>query len=146
METTLFDLPLVRELLSAPPSGTHPVSTTRNEVTVVSYSSTRLTFRRDAVRTLPPRGILLIRVRPRSGDPYDVAMTREDFEANFANIVKSRSWIERGIYDCSNPPPRVRPFVRPVSTDDIGREARAGEGATSQTVGASRDKSWVTTR
>jgi hypothetical protein len=110
--TNLFEHPFVSELLARSDPGTIPVTETRGDIVVVTYSSTRLTFRRDAFRKLPAGGVLLIRVRPKSQTPYDVAMTREDFEGNFHNIIASDSWRERGIYDCKNPPPAARAYLR----------------------------------
>ena len=108
----LFESPIIRELLSAPPPGTRPVLIVRDQISIVTYSSSRLTFRRDAVEKVPLEGVLLIRVVPKSAAAFDVALTRAHFESACGNIIRSQSWRRRGIYDYRHPPPHMRSFIR----------------------------------
>lgn len=132
MSSSLFEHPVIRDLLAGPTPGTRPDFHIREGVSVAVYRSARLTFRRDAIEMLPPGGILLIRVVRGAGPQYDVAMTREDFEANFGNVIRSRSWEARRSYDLLAPPAIALAFIRPrgatvekVSSDTEHAEDRS---------------------
>jgi hypothetical protein len=61
---------------------------------LVSYVSTRLAFRRRAIELLPPDGWLEVVVRPTGTDAYTITMTRADFEREFPDVLRSRSWSQ----------------------------------------------------
>jgi hypothetical protein len=70
---------------------------------VVEYTAARLRFVRSRIEELPPDGLLRIRV-PSHGV---FELTREDFEADFRNVVESRSYQEAGYYHYATVPARA---------------------------------------
>lgn len=122
-------------LAEGPKLATRPTQYRVGTTPVVAYRSARLTFRRAALESLPAHGVVLIDVVPRGepADPYTVALTREDFEREFPNVVGSTSWQARGIYDCNSVPDRALAFVV------RGRAPERRKGATATTPAAERD-------
>lgn len=82
-------------------------------VRVGTYRSVRLTFKKQLVNRLAANGVMLIRVVPREGNPCAVAITRQDFERVFGEVLESRSWKTRGSHDFSTFPTKAKPFVVP---------------------------------
>lgn len=77
---------------------------------VALYASKRLTFKRTAIDALPFGGVLVVRVHSESA-AYQVAISKEEFIASFPNVIASRSWQTRGIYDYNSVPAAVHPFL-----------------------------------
>lgn len=80
----------------------------------VAYASTRLTFRKDAWDLLPEDGFLVVLVLPEQGAVVAVVMTKADIRRVFPNVLKSFSWIERGIYNYASFPSKAKQLVRRV--------------------------------
>jgi hypothetical protein len=77
---------------------------------VVRYASTRLAFRRAAIELLPSDGLLEVLVRPTMGSEFTITMTRADFERDFSNVTRSKSWAKRE-YNYRDFPEAARRYV-----------------------------------
>jgi len=104
-------LPFIRELASEPDPGTKPTISCRDGHQVAIYRSSRLDFRRQVIEELPQDGIILIRIAPTASSPFSVAMTRSEFETQFAGILQTESWKIGGRYHFPTFPQRARPFL-----------------------------------
>ena len=71
------------------------------------WASTRLTFIKRFIEPLAPDDIFVVEV---SGQAT-YAMSRRQFEANFSNVISSRSYSEYGSYNYKDTPHRADAFI-----------------------------------
>ena len=71
------------------------------------YKYSRLAFRREIIEKLAP------------SDSFDVEtpegtyrFTREQFEKVFSNVIKTKSYLERGLYHYPKTPDKAFPYIR----------------------------------
>ena len=71
------------------------------------YKYSRLAFRREIIEKLAP------------SDSFDVEtpegtyrFTREQFEKVFSNVIKTKSYLERGLYHYPRTPEKAFPYKR----------------------------------
>lgn len=103
--------PHVRRLVAAGDPGTEPGWSVSNDRRYAAYSGTRLRFRPDVIRDLRPGDVMVEFIRPRRGAPLWVAITRAEFDATFAHVVTTDSWLIDGDYNYSSFPQKAEQFI-----------------------------------
>jgi hypothetical protein len=77
----------------------------------VRYESTRLTFRRNAITTLVPEGLICIKT------PHGTfEMTRLAFENEFSNVLSSGSYQRHGVYHYPTVPEKAKKYLKRSTT------------------------------
>lgn len=82
----------------------------RAESALVRYRATRLLFRRAEIEQLAADGMFVVDIQPTNDEPFSVAMTRAEFESEFSNVLRTRSWKD-GVYHCPVFPERGRKYI-----------------------------------
>ena len=78
------------------------------KTTKVSYSSTRLLFKRDAIEPLDWGGKFRVYS---SNDECSYEMTKREFYDVFSNVVKTKSYKKAGIYHYVKTPAKAFQFI-----------------------------------
>lgn len=76
----------------------------------MTYTRTRLLLDRAAWESLPSDGVLLLRIRPRGGQPFALALTRAELEETFGEVRETGSWDEVRCYHFAKLPPAAEAF------------------------------------
>jgi hypothetical protein len=104
-------LEAARTLAAGPDPGTNPVFCMLDDRPAVTYSATRLTFKRDALERLPAHGVVIVYIRPAGETPFAVALTRADAERDFPSVFTSGSWGKDRYYNWTEFPEAARKYV-----------------------------------
>jgi len=85
---------------------------TSNEATrSVHYRSTRLTFRREQIESLPPDGLVTIETPKGTFE-----MTRSQFETDFPKVINSASYSRAGVYHYPTVPGKAMKYLKERSS------------------------------
>ena len=105
------DLPIVRTLAVQGDPGPTPQILRRDGRIIAHYSRTRMWLDRDAWEALQAdTDLLVLRIRPREGKTFSVALTRRELEQVFGEVRQSKSWDTVRCYHFPNLPPAVEAF------------------------------------
>lgn len=94
-------------LAAGPDPGCRPTKLILDGRPVVHYSRPRLYLDRNAWESLPPEGILALRVRQKQQPHLTLAMTRLELEATFGEVRQTESWKRYRCYHFPKLPPAV---------------------------------------
>jgi hypothetical protein len=112
----------VLEVCAREPSGPRARKHQRGRRLIVEYERPRVYLDRDAWEDVldAEEGILVIRVRPRDGEPFDLALTASELEEVFGEVRESTSWETVRCYHFPRPPRAVDAFVvkGPIASEE----------------------------
>ncbi len=90
--------------------GTRPQRHVVQDQRIVAYSSTRVYMKRDAWELMKPGDLFVQWIRPKSEQPWALAMTRAELEEVFGEVQQSDSWEGVRGYHFPGEPPAARAF------------------------------------
>ena len=111
----VIDHPAVLEEAANQDPGRRPVLRERNGLRIVTYGRSRVYVDRDAWEMLPPDGVLLMRVTPKSSDSFALAFTPEELSDVFGEVRETESWKMARCYHFPRDPPAISAFRVPTA-------------------------------
>lgn len=80
------------------------------------YRSTRLTFRREQIESLPPDGLVTIETPKGTFEMTRSQFDPEQFETDFPKVISSASYSRAGVYHYPSVPGKAMKYLKERSS------------------------------